>query len=191
MTDSLPVTASYLWIGLWLVWLVSALAAKRTVQRQSPGSRIVQAIPITAAFFLLFGRRMWPLWLHLRFFPASHITMVWLGLALTAAGLAFAVWARLWIGNNWSGTVTIKEQHELIQGGPYALVRHPIYTGLLLAFLGTAVAYGEIRGLAGFLLAVLGFSLKLRTEESFMIQQFGDAYLDYKRRVKALVPFVV
>ena len=184
-------TAFYLWIGLWLVWLVSALAAKRTVQRQSPGSRIAQAVPITAAFFLLFGRRMWPVWLHRRFFPASDITMVWMGLALTATGLAFAIWARLWIGTNWSGTVTIKEQHELIQGGPYALVRHPIYTGFLLAFLGTALAYGEIRGLAGFPLAVLGFSLKLRTEESFMAQQFGDAYLDYKRRVKALVPFVV
>jgi protein-S-isoprenylcysteine O-methyltransferase Ste14 len=191
MTDTLPSIAFYLWIGLWLVWLVSALAAKRTVQRQSPGSRLAQAIPIIAAFSLLFGRRMWPLWLRRRLFPASDTELVWLGLALTAAGIAFAVWARLWIGPNWSGTVTIKEQHELIQGGPYRLVRHPIYTGFLLAFLGTALTYGEIRGLAGFLLAVLGFTLKLRTEESFMVQQFGDKYLDYKRRVKALVPFVV
>jgi protein-S-isoprenylcysteine O-methyltransferase Ste14 len=191
MTDSLPMIAVYLWIGLWLVWLAGALGAKRTVQRQSPGSRLAQGILITAAFFLLFGRGMWPHWLRQRLFPTSDTAVVWLGLALTAAGLGFAMWARLSIGRNWSGTVTIKEQHELIQGGPYAIVRHPIYTGFLLAYLGTALTYGELRGFAGFPLAALGFSLKLRTEESFMVRQFGAAYLDYKRRVKALVPFVV
>ncbi len=115
----------------------------------------------------------------------------WIGLALTAIGIGFAIAARLWIGSNWSGRVTIKEQHQLIQSGPYSLVRHPIYSGLLLALLGTALVHGELRGLAGFALAALGWVLKLRTEEAFLSQQFGDAYLDYKQRVKALVPFVV
>jgi protein-S-isoprenylcysteine O-methyltransferase Ste14 len=90
-----------------------------------------------------------------------------------------------------SGRVTIKEQHELIQNGPYAIVRHPIYSGFLLAILGTAIVHGELRGLLALPVAVVGWTLKLRLEESFMAQQFGTAYLDYKRRVKALVPFVV
>jgi protein-S-isoprenylcysteine O-methyltransferase Ste14 len=116
---------------------------------------------------------------------------MWTGLVITAMGIAFSVWARLWIGRNWSGTVTIKEQHELIQNGPYGLVRHPIYSGFLLAFLGTAITVGELHGLMGFPMVVLGWGLKARLEESFMTQQFGPAYLDYKRRVKSLVPFVV
>jgi protein-S-isoprenylcysteine O-methyltransferase Ste14 len=116
---------------------------------------------------------------------------MWTGLVLTALGIGFTIWARLWIGGNWSGTITIKEEHELIQNGPYAIVRHPIYSGFLMALLGTAIVQGEVRALLGFPLAVLGWGLKLRMEESFMTQQFGSAYLDYKRRVKALVPFVV
>jgi len=97
----------------------------------------------------------------------------------------------VWIGRNWSGRVTIKQQHELIQDGPYSLVRHPIYSGFLLALLGTAMVRGELHGLIGFALAALGWTFKLRTEEAFLAQQFGNAYLDYKQRVKALVPFVV
>lgn len=85
----------------------------------------------------------------------------------------------------------IKEEHELIQTGPYSIVRHPIYSGFLLAILGTALVQGEFRSLLALPVAVLGWALKLRLEESFMAQQFGNAYLDYKRRVKALVPFVV
>jgi protein-S-isoprenylcysteine O-methyltransferase len=191
MTGIFSTTTAYLWAVLWIVWLVSALMAKRSVQTQSGGSRLVQGILVIAAFYLLFARRTGPHWLHQRIFPETDAGLLWAGLALTAAGLGFAILARLWIGRNWSGTITIKEQHELIQGGPYRIVRHPIYTGLSLAYLGTATVYGELRGLAGFALLLVGFGLKLRMEESFMLQQFGNAYLDYKRRVKALVPFVV
>ncbi len=191
MTGFLPAIVGYLWTGLWIVWLVLAIEAKRSVQRQSRSSRVAQNLPVILAFFLLFGRSLWPHWFRQRIFPQSNMALPWCGLALTVAGIAFAIWARLWIGRNWSSTVTIKEQHELIQNGPYRLVRHPIYSGLLLAFLGTALVRGEVRGLAGFPLAVLGWGLKLRMEESFMVQQFGTAYLDYRQRVKALVPFIV
>ncbi len=180
-----------LWVGLGIFWLAGALTAKRAERTQSAGSRIIQSIPVTAAFFLLFARFAWPDWLRLRFVPEGWLSMEWFGLALTVAGIGFAIWARLWIGRNWSGLVTIKEQHELIQNGPYALVRHPIYSGFLLAILGTAIVQGEMRGLLAFPLAALGWTLKLKMEESFMVQQFGNAYLEYKRRVKALVPFVV
>jgi protein-S-isoprenylcysteine O-methyltransferase Ste14 len=180
----------YLWATLGFFWLARALAAKRTARRQSASSRIVQSLPVVAGFSLLFARAHWPWWLTQRFVPESP-AVSWMGLALTAAGIAFAIWARIWIGRNWSGTVTIKEEHELVQSGPYALVRHPIYSGFLLAFLGTGVIEGQVRALVGFLLVLFGWGLKLRLEESFMAEQFGNAYSDYKKRVKALVPFVV
>ena len=191
MKDIFSTGVAHLWTVLWIVWLISALMAKRNVQRQTIASRLEQSIVVTAAFCLLFGRGLWPHWLLQRVLPEPDTAWLWTGLVLTAVGVVFAILARLWIGRNWSGTITIKEQHELIQSGPYRIVRHPIYTGLLLAYLGTAIAHGELRGLVGFFLLFLGFGLKLRMEEKFMVQQFGNAYLDYKRRVKALVPFVV
>lgn len=191
MTDFFHNAVAWLWTGIWLFWLVTALSVKRTVQKQTPASSLAQSLPVIAAFFLLFARHLWPDWLRRRFLPESNVTWLWTGLALTAAGIGFAVWARLWIGKNWSSRVTIKEQHELIQSGPYRIVRHPIYSGLLLAFLGTAIVHGEVRGLIGLPLAILGWGFKLRMEESFMLQQFGNAYLDYKQRVKALLPFVI
>jgi protein-S-isoprenylcysteine O-methyltransferase Ste14 len=182
--------AIYLWTSLWIFWLARALTAKRAARRQSVSSRITQSLPVVAGFYLLFGRATWPWWLTRRFVPESPV-FAWLGLLITAAGIAFAMWARIWIGRNWSGTVTIKEDHELVQSGPYALVRHPIYSGFLLAFLGTGVIEGQVRALVGFLLVLFGWGLKLRLEESFMVEQFGNAYSAYKKRVKALVPFVV
>ena len=191
MKDIFSNGIAYLWTALWIVWLVSALVAKRSVQRQTIASRLEQSILVTTAFCLLFGRGLWPHWLRQRVLPEHDVGLLWTGLVLTAAGVGFAILARLWIGRNWSGTITIKEQHELIQSGPYRIVRHPIYTGLLLAYLSTAIVHGELRGFVGFFLLLLGFGRKLRMEETFMVQQFGNAYLDYKRRVKALVPFVV
>jgi protein-S-isoprenylcysteine O-methyltransferase Ste14 len=191
MQDHLYYYADYLWLALGLVWLVGALTVKRTERTQTSSSRMRHLALEVAAFFLVFGRIPWPAWLAWRFVPEQSMPTRWMGLALTAAGIGFAIAARLWIGRNWSGRVTIKEQHQLIQSGPYSLVRHPIYSGFLLALLGTAIVHGEIRGLVGFALAALGWVLKLRTEEAFLAQQFGDDYSDYKRRVKALVPFVV
>lgn len=191
MKDIFSNGIAYLWTALWIVWLVSALVAKRSVQRQTIASRLEQSILVTTAFCLLFGRGLWPHWLRQRVLPDPDTGLLWTGLILTAVGVAFAILARLWIGRNWSGTITIKEQHELIQSGPYRIVRHPIYTGLLLAYLSTAIVHGELGGFVGFFLLLLGFGRKLRMEETFMVQQFGNAYLDYKRRVKALVPFVV
>ena len=110
------------------------------------------------------------------------------GLVLTAAGLAFAIWARLRLGRNWSGTVTIKEDHRLIQQGPYRLVRHPIYTGVLLAMVGTAIGYGRAPCLISVPIAFLAFWRKSRMEERFMMAQFGSRYSQYQREVKGFVP---
>ena len=110
---------------------------------------------------------------------------------LCIAGLLFCFWARAALGRNWSGTVTLKEGHELIQRGPYRLVRHPIYTGLLAMFLATAIAYGRLGGFVGVLIAFASFWIKLIGEEKLMLQQFPDQYAAYQERVKRIIPFVL
>jgi len=111
--------------------------------------------------------------------------------ALTAAGLLMAAWARRYLGTNWSSTVTIKEGHELVTAGPYAIVRHPIYTGLILAFVGAALAIGEWRAVLAAVLGVIAFWRKLSLEERWMREQFGERYQAYSRRVPALIPFIL
>ena len=111
-----------------------------------------------------------------------------IGAALSFAGVAFSVWARVLIAGNWSTDVKLKRDHELIVAGPYALVRHPIYTGLLMTFAGTALAVGEWRAVLAVVAAA--FWRKLRLEEALMRRQFGEAYAQYAARVPALIPFV-
>ncbi|HTR37485.1 MAG TPA: isoprenylcysteine carboxylmethyltransferase family protein [Bryobacteraceae bacterium] len=178
------------WIAFIVIWLATAAATKRTTRMQSSGSRLLQGGLAAAGAILLLARSVSIGWLGLELLPDTA-ALAYTGAALTFAGIAFAVWARFVIGRNWSGTVTIKQDHELIRGGPYALVRHPIYTGVLLAIVGTALAVDEVRGLIAIVLVTAGFWLKLRTEETFMLQQFGDRYRRYQQEVKALIPFVV
>jgi protein-S-isoprenylcysteine O-methyltransferase Ste14 len=179
---------------LWLTWLaywfVAALNVKRTQRRENFGSLLLNRAPLVIGALLLAFERQPLHWLSARFLPLSQ-AFYWIGLFMLAAGLAFAVWARRYLGRNWSGIVTVKQDHELIRSGPYALVRHPIYTGLLLAILGTAVAIGEWRGLIAFVLITAGFVVKLRSEERFMSETFGEQYARYRAEVPALIPFIV
>jgi protein-S-isoprenylcysteine O-methyltransferase Ste14 len=179
-----------LWLAWLAYWLLAALNVKRTQRRERFASLLLNRAPLViGAFLLAFERQPLP-WLSARFLPRS-MAFYWIGLLMLATGLGFAVWARRYLGRNWSGIVTVKQDHELIRSGPYALVRHPIYTGLLLAMLGTAVAIGEWRGLIAFALITAGFVVKLRTEERFMSETFGEQYARYRAEVPALIPFVV
>jgi protein-S-isoprenylcysteine O-methyltransferase Ste14 len=115
----------------------------------------------------------------------------WAGFGLTVAGCAFAAWSRALLGSNWSSTVTVRQNHQLIRTGPYALVRHPIYAGLLLGILGTALAMGEVRGLSAIPLAFVAWFRKARGEEELLIEKFGGTYIGYCREVKQLIPYVL
>jgi protein-S-isoprenylcysteine O-methyltransferase Ste14 len=182
-------------LGCWDVFvlfcLINMFTNKRTIERQSIGSRLLYSIPFLASFWLLFGgfaRHRAHLFQQI-VLPHSAITGA-IGLAVTVLGLALAIWARVVLGRNWSGTVTLKENHELVVRGPYAYVRHPIYTAMSLMVLGTAIAVGTPGGFVAFPLVVFSFWIKYRQEEAFMIQQFGDQYRDYMKRVRAILPFV-
>ena len=179
------------WDIFILFWLINMFSNKRTLRRQTAGSRLLYAIPFVLSFLLLLGGN-----LRHRQHPFQIIVLPHsppldaLGVALAVLGLCLAIWARVALGRNWSGTVTFKENHELIQQGSYAYVRHPIYTAMLLMFLGTALALGTVGGLLGFPILFLSFWIKYRQEEALMIEHFGNRYLDYKKRVKAIIPFV-
>ena len=110
--------------------------------------------------------------------------------ALTAAGFAFAWWARLHLGKLWSAFVTRKDEHRIIDSGPYGIVRHPIYTGIILAAVAVAILKGNLYAFTGALLIVAGFWIKARLEERFLSEQLGpEAYAVYRSRVPMLIPF--
>jgi protein-S-isoprenylcysteine O-methyltransferase Ste14 len=111
-----------------------------------------------------------------------------LGAALTELGILFAFWARAHLGRNWSARVTIKTEHELIRTGPYARIRHPIYTGILLALVGTAVAFDSWRVLLAFVLAYISFWIKARREESVLAREFGDRFAEHERSTGMFLP---
>jgi protein-S-isoprenylcysteine O-methyltransferase Ste14 len=115
----------------------------------------------------------------------------WTGVLLTAAGVAIAFWARWHLGANWSGVVTLKEGHELIRSGPYRAIRHPIYTGILLALLGTVVTAGEAHGLLAFAIAWISFYAKARREESYLTQEFGEKFGAHAKQTGMFLPKIV
>jgi protein-S-isoprenylcysteine O-methyltransferase Ste14 len=187
----LPAAVPWPLAALWMAWLGYWVFAARDVKpvrrQESTASRLLTAALIVPAALLMAAPGGRLPWLGARFLPETMIVHG-LGLLLVLAGLAFAVWARAHLRRNWSGTVTIKEDHELVRSGPYALVRRPIYAGLLLAMLGTAIVFGEWRGVAAFCFLSAAFSLKLRREERFMAESFPDTYPRYRAQVPALVP---
>jgi protein-S-isoprenylcysteine O-methyltransferase Ste14 len=178
----------WLWSGWGLYWILSALHNKATQRRESLASRLAHLLPLALGGTLIASPRTACSALAWRLWPPS-LAADGLGVALVIAGLAFAIWARVHLGGNWSGTVTIKQGHELIRSGPYAYVRHPIYTGLLAALFGTTVASGTVHAALGLAIIAVALWRKSRIEEGFMREIFPDAYPRYSAEVPALLPF--
>ena len=176
---------------LWLCWLVYWLAAARRtapnkrMETQSEGASY--RLPLAIGVFLTVFWRM-PLFLRIPALWTQSPLAGGAGLAFTLAGLCFAVWARRHLGKYWSGRITLKENHRVIQTEPYAWVRHPIYSGLILALFGTAITLGTISAFAGVVFMLISFMRKLKIEETWLRSQFGAEYEAYQNRVKALIP---
>jgi protein-S-isoprenylcysteine O-methyltransferase Ste14 len=178
------------WILFFLYWQIKAVNTKITQRLEPAASRILRVFIFLIAIVLLSTTRIPLPWLYLPLWPVG-LWPFWLGAAVTIAGLLFAVWARVHLGRNWSRSVTIKQGHELITTGPYAVVRHPIYTGILTGLLGTAIALSQVRGIIVLALFFLAFWIKLRMEEQWMRSQFGETYAAYAHQTAALVPYLL
>ena len=176
--------------SIWgLIWVVASFGVKKTTRSEDPMSRFSNTAPIWICAFLLVVPPSWLGPLSARFVP-QNLIYYGIGAVLTVAGLGFAVWARYHIGRNWSGVITVKEDHVLIRTGPYGIVRHPIYTGLLLAIIGSALARGDIAALLALAFMLYAVLRRVSIEERWMSETFGQAYVDYKATTPALVPFV-
>jgi protein-S-isoprenylcysteine O-methyltransferase Ste14 len=180
----------YVFLALWLIlvayWIYGYFGNKRSVYVWRPCWRLAAMAAFVA--FVVLCKEL-PAMNARVFRPAEPV--VWIGIAVCAAGLAFAIWARRTLGRNWSGAATIKEGHELITRGPYRFVRHPIYTGLLTGVAGTLIGSGKVRELVILAAAALAIWAKLSVEERLMLRQFPEAYPEYRRRTKAIIPFVI
>jgi protein-S-isoprenylcysteine O-methyltransferase Ste14 len=181
--------AGFCWMGIFVLWAILGFAVKQTVGSRSDARARIAVWGVMLAWLILFSDRMRPGVLSERFLPMDP-AIAYVGLAITIIGLGFAVWARFAIGRNWGGLITVQQDHKLMRTGPYGIVRHPIYSGFMLATLGTAIIVGEIGGLVSVALIVISWGYKARLEESFMVEQFGAEYEDYQCDVKALIPGV-
>ncbi len=181
----------YLIWGLFFAyWLLSSFHNKsKTNRRESLSSRLLYltliglAVSLIVFDPLIYGPLLW------RIFPEGMVVDS-IGLATLILGLGFAVWARRHLGRYWSARIALAENHQLIQTGPYHLVRNPIYFGGLVAVFGTAIVIGEIRGVLALVLVLIAFLRKIRLEERWLLERFGPSYVEYQKKVKALIPFV-
>ena len=174
------------WIAYW--WAASA-NAKAIARREGPVSRLAHLLPLATAALLIAVPQL-PGWLGGRW-VAPRAGLFALATLMVASGLLFSVWARVLLGGNWSASVTLKHGHQIVRAGPYRWIRHPIYSGLLTAILGSALARGEWRGALAFLIAAAALWRKLRLEERWLEESFGGVYADYRASTWALVPFLV
>lgn len=191
--------STYIKIGLqlsWLIvmiyWTVSSFGVKKVKSQESFFTRFVLYwLPIIIAALLLgpgewFGRSL----IRENFVPHTDLVGI-IGLVFSFSGAIIACYSRYLLGKNWSLSVQKKEEHELIQTGIYKIVRHPIYTGILLLFIGNTLIVGDYRGIIAVVLVFVSFWYKLLKEENVLTETFGDQYVEYKKRTKALIPFVL
>jgi len=183
-----PTEADTLMWDVWVVsWIVAVVWSRPTAARPAPLDQLIHWLPTLVGLLLLAFGSLWT-----NFTPLWRLPDVanWSLTCVCAAGLLFTWWARIALGSLWSGSVGRKADHMVIQAGPYGLVRHPIYTGLILAAFAQAIQIGQVANLVGAGLMTLGFWLKARLEEQFLSQELGpEAYGDYRRRTPMLVPF--
>jgi len=183
-----PIIA-FCWITFYVVWVIAALFTKRTAERTAWWHGWWIWFPVAAVMFLVRRAVLFSVSAVLWQVPP---TLGMIADAMTVIGLLIATWARRVLGRNWSSNVVFKERHELIEGGPYHFVRHPIYSGVLLMLFGTMLVWGRLVGVVAFIVVIAGLSVKATLEERLLIRHFPESYARYRQRVRAaVIPFVI
>lgn len=180
------------WIAFFIYWTISAIGVKKNVSgsRSWESSALLRIVFAVLVIIILNTSLFSGFWVGAENLAIFHnvIAQV-IGVILCVAGIGLAIWARRYLGRNWSGYPTMKVDHELVTSGPYRYVRHPIYTGMLTALLGSSLVVGPA-WLIAFIIFCVVFVWRIRVEERYMMKLFPDQYPAYKARTKALIPFV-
>lgn len=187
MTTTPIIAALCLWVAWFASWLLARDWSKPTLARPARGAQTLYTLVVDAGFLLMVAPVFRALGPRLYALPAP---VAWGLVAGAAAGFGVCWWARLHLGGNWSWSVTLKEHHAIIDSGPYRLVRHPIYTGLIIAGACTTTLVAKTPSLAGYALMVAGLWIKAGLEERFLTRELGQDYVAYARRTAMLLPGV-
>ena len=179
-------TIPILWL-LWLAyWLVAARNSAPTLKSESLLTGVLYRGTTVIGVFLIFGFK----WLKSQLWPVT-VPVLCLGVIVVICGFSFAIWARRHLGRYWSARITLKQGHQVIESGPYRLVRHPIYSGLLLSMAGTVLTIGTVQSVCGYVVLLGALVFKLAAEERLLAANLGPSYQDYQKRVKALIPGLI
>lgn len=179
--------SAVLWVAFSMYWTAASKNSAAAKQSETLKSTMVHQLTLNIALLLLFI----PVPGLMRRFRPDTFAFVAMGLAVQAAFIGLAVWARRHLGRNWSAEVRVAQGHELVRTGPYHLVRHPIYSAMLGMFIGTAIVSGRLHALAALALLGIAYVRKIRLEEERMSAEFGAAYAEYKKTSWAIVPWVL
>jgi protein-S-isoprenylcysteine O-methyltransferase Ste14 len=177
-------------IVFWLYWFISAIRTRSTYKRKQSNWFLLSFMLVLVLIWVFLSEEVSLDLMQWRVIP-DGIAPGLLGIIITVIGLGFAVWARIHLGKNWSGRPGIKVDHALIRTGPYQFVRNPIYTGILFGYAGTATVIGELWAFFMILFILAVFLMKIRVEERFLLEEFGEAYIQYRKEVKALIPYLL
>jgi len=177
------------WITFIVFWIINAWRVKATAEKQSVGSALMHRIPLGISYALMIARRL-PSPLNLPITSHADWARV-TGDVVCVLGWSMTLWARWTLAGNWSSDVTFKQGHELIRRGPYRVVRHPIYAGILVMCLGTAVEIGRLHAWLAPPFMTVAFWIKLKQEERLLLRHFPAEYPAYQKQVKALIPFLI
>jgi len=179
-----------LWAAFFVYWWIPVLWNRTPAKRISFSGSFLSFLFLPVAVFRIASGLFAP-WLYEPRVLPDLVPVIIAGPIVTVAGLGLAIWARSHLGTNWSARPAIKVSHTITRTGPYALVRHPVYTGTLTGVLGTAIASGTLMAFVVFIVILAALLLKIRIEESFLLEEFGEEYAGYQRSVGMLIPFVV
>lgn len=177
------------WIVFWLYWLASAFSSKKSSTPNVKRFIRIRIIILVLAviFYRILNKQTYSF--ENRYLVTGNETVYIIGFIIFVMGLLLAVWARIYLGKNWGVPMSEKQEPELVTSGPYNYIRHPIYSGILLAFLGSSIT-GSIYLFPAFAITAVYFIYSAKTEEKLMMKQFPKVYPSYKRKSKMLIPFV-
>ncbi len=175
------------WIAFGLYWLIVARRVKAARTTESPAYRILRLLLLLITFTLLFAKWTAVGFLGRHFFSQTE-SLAYVGFASAVVGLAIAIWARVSLGQYWSDKIVLKIDHQLVRCGPYARMRHPIYSGVLLAVAGSALVVDEWRGVLAFLLLLTNYTVKAKREDEILAGAFSEDFVQHHKRAGFLVP---